>query len=204
MYSKYGKRLLDVIVASSGLLLSTPLLLALFPLLYIVNDGGIFFRQQRPGLHGKLFYLYKLQTMTSACTATGHPLPDAQRLTNLGKWLRRLSIDELPQLYNVLRGDLSLVGPRPLLPQYMPLYSPEEAKRHRVQPGITGLAQVQGRNNISWEQKFNYDLWYTNNVSFKTDLHILLKTLEIVCNGKGIHTPGHATAPEFTGSRVKI
>ncbi|MBF9252393.1 sugar transferase [Pontibacter sp. 172403-2] len=204
MYSKYGKRLLDITVAGSGLLLSAPLLLALVPLLYVVNDGGVFFRQQRPGLHGRLFYLYKLQTMTTACTATGWPLPDAQRLTRLGRWLRRLSIDELPQLYNVLRGDLSLVGPRPLLPQYLPLYSPEQARRHRVQPGITGWAQVQGRNNLSWEQKFGYDLWYTDNVSFKTDLRILLKTLKIVWRGNGIHTPGYATAPEFTGSRTEI
>jgi len=204
MYSKYGKRLLDVIVASSGLLLSAPLLLALLPPLYVVNGGSIFFRQQRPGLHGKLFYLYKLQTMTNACTAKGQLLPDAQRLTRLGRWLRRLSIDELPQLYNVLRGDLSLVGPRPLLPQYLSLYSPEQAQRHCVQPGITGLAQVQGRNMLSWEQKFYYDLWYTENVTLKTDLRILLKTLKIVCNGYGIHTPGHATAPEFTGSGIEV
>lgn len=204
MYSKYGKRILDVTVAGTGLLLSIPVLLALFPLLYMVNDGRVFFRQQRSGLHGKLFYLYKLQTMTTACTALGQSLPDAQRLTRMGKWLRRLSIDELPQLYNVLRGDLSLVGPRPLLPQYLPLYSPEQARRHHVQPGITGWAQVQGRNSISWEQKFRHDLWYTDNISLKTDLRILLKTPKVVWHGNGIHTPGHATAPEFTGSRIEV
>lgn len=204
MYSKYGKRVLDVTFAGAGLLLTAPLLLPLLLLLSVVNKGPVFFRQWRTGLHGQPFCLYKLQTMTGACDAAGCLLPDAERLTKLGTMLRQLSVDELPQLYNVLHGDMSMVGPRPLLPHYLPLYSAKQAQRHHVKPGITGWAQVQGRNSISWEQKFSYDLWYVTHVSLKTDLRILLLTPLQVLLGKGVRMAGYATTPEFKGSKTHV
>ncbi|WP_347158285.1 sugar transferase [Pontibacter chitinilyticus] len=202
MYQQYGKRVLDVVVAGVALLVCAPLLLCLCPWVYVSNGGTILFRQQRPGLHGRPFYLYKLQTMAQTRTPAGKLLPDDQRLTEFGKWLRQLSLDELPQFYNVLRGDLSLVGPRPLLMEYLPLYSPEQARRHSLKPGITGWAQVHGRNNISWEQKFRLDLWYVDHISFSTDAFILLKTIKRVVLRQDIQMAGHATAPRFTGSNV--
>jgi lipopolysaccharide/colanic/teichoic acid biosynthesis glycosyltransferase len=200
-YRAWGKRLLDIVVAAPLLLLSAPILLLAALLLKLQpGSGSVLFRQQRPGLHGQLFTLYKLQTMTDARDANGHLLPDAQRLTRLGRWLRASSLDELPQLWNVLRGDISLVGPRPLLPQYLPLYSPEQARRHEVRPGITGWAQVNGRNAISWEQKFAYDVWYVEHISFQLDLRILFRTAGRVLQAEGITAPGHATTEAFRGS----
>ncbi|GGF21040.1 sugar transferase [Hymenobacter cavernae] len=200
-YRSWGKRLLDVALAGPLLLLTLPLLLAAALALRLANGGQIVFRQLRPGLNGTLFTLYKLQTMTNACDAQGRLLPDAERLSRLGRWLRATSLDELPQLWNVLRGDLSLVGPRPLLPHYLPLYSPTQARRHEVRPGITGWAQVNGRNAISWQQKFIYDVWYVEHVSLGLDLRILARTFWKVLKAEDITTAGHATTAAFTGNQ---
>ncbi|AIZ65036.1 UDP-galactose phosphate transferase [Hymenobacter sp. DG25B] len=201
-YARRGKRLLDVGLALPLALLTLPLLLPAAALLSIQNQGRVLFRQPRPGLHGRLFTLYKLQTMTEARNANGQLLPDADRLLRLGRWLRATSLDELPQLWNVLRGDISLIGPRPLLPEYLPLYSPEQARRHLVRPGITGWAQVNGRNTISWEQKFAYDVWYVEHLSFGLDLRILLCTAGRVLSAHGISAEGQATMEAFRGSAI--
>lgn len=199
-YHRRGKRVLDVGLAAPLLLVALPVLLTGALVLAVQNGGPWLFRQLRPGQHGRLFTLYKLQTMTTAHDAHGHLLPDAQRLPRLGRWVRATSLDELPQLWNVLRGDLSLVGPRPLLPEYLPLYSPAQARRHLVLPGLTGWAQVNGRNAISWEQKFLYDAWYVDNVSFSLDLRILFRTALRVLGAHGINAPGQATTEPFRGS----
>ncbi|MFD2786930.1 sugar transferase [Hymenobacter rubripertinctus] len=199
-YARRGKRLLDVVLAAPALLLAGPLLLPLAAALAWQNGGAWLFRQPRPGLGGRVFSFYKLQTMTDRRDARGQPLPDAERLPRLGRWVRATSLDELPQLWNVLRGDLSLVGPRPLLVQYLPLYSPEQARRHAVRPGITGWAQINGRNAISWEQKFAFDVWYVDNLSWQLDLRILLRTVARVLGARGITAAGQATTAAFTGS----
>ena len=199
MYQKYGKRLMDVVLALAILLISLPLLLVVGLCLAMTHEGKVFFRQQRPGLKGKPFYLYKFKTMADLYNADGHLLPDENRLTRVGNWVRKTSLDELPQLYNVLRGELSLVGPRPLLMEYLPLYNQEQAQRHLVKPGITGWAQVNGRNAISWEQKFAFDVWYVQHQSFKTDKMILYKTFRQVWSRAGVNAPGYATVPKFTG-----
>jgi lipopolysaccharide/colanic/teichoic acid biosynthesis glycosyltransferase len=199
-YQAWGKRLLDVLLAGPLLLATLPLLLLASSLAALQNKGQILFRQLRPGLYGELFWLYKLQTMTNERDAHGQLLPDAARLPRLGRWLRTTSLDELPQLWNVLRGDLSLVGPRPLLPEYLPLYSPEQARRHSVRPGLTGWAQINGRNAISWEQKFAYDVWYVERVSWRLDLLILFRTAGRVLGAHGIAAPGHVTTEAFRGS----
>jgi lipopolysaccharide/colanic/teichoic acid biosynthesis glycosyltransferase len=199
-YRAWGKRLLDLSLALPLGLLTLPLLLGAAGLLAWQNRGQVLFRQLRPGRHGALFTLYKLQTMTNARAADGQLLPDAARLTRLGRLLRATSLDELPQLWNVLRGELSLIGPRPLLPQYLPLYSPTQARRHEVRPGITGWAQVNGRNAISWEQKFEYDVWYVEHLSLALDLRILLLTVRRVLGAQGITYAGHATTEAFTGT----
>jgi lipopolysaccharide/colanic/teichoic acid biosynthesis glycosyltransferase len=196
-----GKRLLDLAVALPLALLTAPLLALAAALAAAQNGGPWLFRQPRPGLGGRLFTLYKLQTMTAARDpATGELLPDAQRLPPLGRWLRATSLDELPQLWNIVRGDMSLVGPRPLLPQYLPLYSPEQARRHLVRPGLTGWAQVNGRNAISWEEKFAYDVWYVAHESLALDLRILARTAGRVLGRRGIAAAGEATMPPFRGS----
>ena len=200
LYARRGKRWLDVALALALLPLALPLLAAGALLAAAQNRGPWLFRQVRPGRHGRLFTLYKLQTMTNARDAHGRPLPDAERLPALGRWLRATSLDELPQLWNVLRGDLSLVGPRPLLPQYLPLYSPQQARRHLVRPGLTGWAQVHGRNAISWEEKFALDGWYVEHVSLALDLKILGRTAGRVLRGAGVAAPGQATAEAFRGS----
>lgn len=162
----------------------------------------VIFKQQRPGLHGKPFYLYKFRTMTDARDENGDLLPDSVRLTSFGKWIRKLSLDELPQLINVLKGDISLVGPRPLLMEYLDLYTPEQARRHEVKPGITGWAQVNGRNAISWEEKFKLDVWYVDHQSFWLDIKILLMTVLKVFKSEGISQEGHVTIEKFKGSHV--
>ncbi|GAB3287839.1 sugar transferase [Hymenobacter tenuis] len=199
-YTRFGKRLFDVVLAAPLLLVAVPVLLPLAVALAVQNKGAWLFRQRRPGLQGRLFTLYKLQTMTSARDVRGNLLPDEARLPRLGRWVRATSLDELPQLWNVLRGDISLVGPRPLLEQYLPLYSPEQARRHAVRPGITGWAQVNGRNAISWEEKFAYDVWYVDHLSFALDLRILVRTVGRVLGAHGISAPGQATATAFTGT----
>ncbi|QCR23272.1 sugar transferase [Pontibacter sp. SGAir0037] len=201
MYVKFVKRLLDIIVAAVMLVLCLPLLAGVAICLGIANRGAILFRQQRPGRLGKPFYIYKFKTMTDACNALGELKPDGERLTPIGKWIRKTSLDELPQLYNVLCGDVSLVGPRPLLMEYLPLYSADQARRHEVRPGITGWAQVNGRNAISWEEKFILDLWYVEHISFKTDTLILFKSIKQVWHGRGVNLEGHATTSKFKGTQ---
>lgn len=199
-YARRGKRLLDLALATPLLLLTLPLLLGAAALAAAQNRGRWLFRQLRPGWHGRLFTLYKLQTMTDARDAAGQLLPDAERLPRLGRWLRATSLDELPQLWNIVRGDLSLVGPRPLLPEYLPLYSPTQARRHEVRPGLTGWAQVNGRNAISWEEKFAFDVWYVDHLSLGLDLRILWRTAGRVLGARGISAPSQATTTAFRGS----
>jgi sugar transferase EpsL len=199
-YACCGKRLLDVLLVVPALVVLSPLLGLLMVLVYIETGKPVIFRQVRPGWHAAPFRLYKLRTMTNSCDASGCPLPDAQRLTRFGRFLRSTSLDELPELWNVLRGDMSLVGPRPLLMQYLNRYTPEQARRHEVRPGLTGWAQVNGRNAISWEQKFAYDVWYVDHVSLGLDLKILAMTAQKVFQRDGINQPGNATMEEFLGT----
>jgi len=196
-----GKRLLDLAVALPLALLTAPLLALGAGLAAWQNGGFWLFRQARPGLNGQLFKLYKLQTMTQARDpATGELLPDAARLPPLGRWLRATSLDELPQLWNIVRGEMSLVGPRPLLPQYLPLYSPRQARRHLVRPGLTGWAQINGRNAIGWEEKFELDNWYVDHENLALDLRILWRTAARVLGRRGVAAAGEATMPAFRGS----
>ena len=195
-----SKRIFDLLLTSLGLILISPILLILIVLVRVKLGAPVLFRQQRPGYRGRPFYIYKFRTMTDARDAQGRLLPDAERLTGLGRRLRSSSLDELPELFNVLRGEMSLVGPRPLLMQYLERYSPEQARRHDVLPGITGWAQVNGRNALTWEDKFRLDVWYVDHRSFALDLKILALTLQKVIRREGISQPGHATAEEFMGS----
>lgn len=193
------KRFFDMLVALSGLIILAPLLIITALQVRIKLGPPIFFRQQRPGLRAQTFYLYKFRTMTDQRNAEGQLLPDEVRLTPYGKILRRLSLDELPQLFNVIKGEMSLVGPRPLLMEYLPLYTPEQMRRHDVKPGITGWAQVNGRNAISWEEKFKMDVWYVDNQSFWLDVKILWITLIKVFKREGISQEGQATMEKFKG-----
>ena len=202
MYQKYVKRFLDVLLASILLLASLPVLLLASLALAVANRGSILFRQQRPGWQARPILVYKFKTMADTRDAQGRLLPDEMRLTRFGRWIRKTSLDELPQLYNVLRGELSLVGPRPLLMEYLKLYTPDQARRHEVKPGITGWAQINGRNAIAWEQKFALDLWYVENLSFRTDALILLRTIQKVWSGAAVQAPGHATTPKFEGNKA--
>ncbi|MCS7301292.1 MAG: sugar transferase [Fimbriimonadales bacterium] len=191
---------MDVLLSCVALAALSPLLLALALLVWRKLGRPILFRQLRPGLHGKPFVMYKFRTMTNARDAQGNLLPDSERLTPFGKWLRATSLDELPELFNVLKGDMSLVGPRPLLMEYLDRYTPEQARRHEVKPGITGWAQIHGRNALNWEEKFRLDVWYVDNWSLWLDLKILWRTLWIVLKREGISAEGHATMPEFRGA----
>jgi len=194
------KRLFDLVVASLGLLVLALPLLVLAGLIRRKLGSPVLFRQVRPGLHGQSFEMVKFRTMTDERGADGALLPDAQRLTPFGQLLRASSLDELPELWNVLKGEMSLVGPRPLLVEYLPLYSPEQARRHEVRPGITGWAQVNGRNGISWEKKFALDVWYVDHRSWSLDIIILWMTVRKVLRRDGISTAGEATMTQFTGS----
>ena len=194
------KRLLDVSVAGAALLLLSPVVAAVALLVRLKLGSPVLFRQERPGLRGEPFTLVKFRTMLDARDADGKPRPDEERLTRFGRWLRSSSVDELPELWNVLKGEMSLVGPRPLLMHYLPLYSAEEARRHDVRPGITGWAQINGRNAISWEEKFALDVWYVDNWSLAFDAKILLASFVSVFSRHGISADGAATMPEFTGS----
>jgi lipopolysaccharide/colanic/teichoic acid biosynthesis glycosyltransferase len=194
------KRSLDVVVAAVALVVLSPLLAVLWVLIRLRMGSPVLFRQLRPGRHGRAFELVKFRTMTDTRDADGARLPDAQRLTALGRWLRRTSLDELPELLNVLQGDMSLVGPRPLLMEYLPLYSDEQARRHEVRPGITGWAQVNGRNAVTWDEKFALDVWYVDHRSTRLDVEILAKTVSQVFSGHGVSAPGHATMEPFRGS----
>ena len=199
-YRRVGKRVLDLGLAVPALVVLTPVGLAIGGLIRLKLGGPVLFRQLRPGRDGQVFELIKFRSMRNARDANGELLPDEERLTPFGNRLRRLSLDELPTLWNVLRGDMSLIGPRPLLVQYLDRYTQEQSRRHEVAPGITGWAQINGRNAITWEEKFDLDVWYVENVSLGSDLRILLRTAVQVLGRRGISAEGHATMPEFTGS----
>ncbi|MFG6584641.1 sugar transferase [Sulfitobacter sp. 1A12779] len=194
------KRLIDILGSSIGLVLLSPVLLIVYWLIRFEMGSPMLFRQVRLGLHAEPFELIKFRTMRDAVDAEGNPLPDSERLTRLGQFLRSSSLDELPQLWNVLRGEMSLVGPRPLLMEYLPLYSPEQARRHEVRPGVTGWAQVTGRNAISWDEKFARDVWYVDNRSIWLDLKIIWLTIRKVIKRDGISAAGEATMYPFKGS----
>lgn len=199
-YRGFWKRVIDVVVAALGLAMVGWLLLLVAVWLRFANKGaGTFFLQERPGWHGKIFKVIKFKTMTDECDSEGHLLPDERRLTSVGRWVRSTSIDELPQLINVLKGDMSLIGPRPLLVQYLPLYSAEQSRRHDVRPGITGWAQCHGRNAISWAQKFALDVWYVDHVSLVTDLKIIVITLYKVLKREDISSSTCDTMEDFNG-----
>lgn len=193
------KRTFDIACSAAALLLLWPVLLIVYVLVRVNLGSPALFRQQRPGLYGQPFMMIKFRTMRDALDADGNPLPDDVRLTRFGRLLRATSLDELPELWNVLKGDMSLVGPRPLLMEYVPLYSAEQARRHEVRPGITGWAQVNGRNALSWPQKFALDVWYVDNRSLLLDIRILLLTVKKVFVREGISAEGQATASRFTG-----
>lgn len=199
-YARYIKRPLDFLAALCLLVVLSPVWGAAILLLAFANRGQVFFRQQRPGRGGRLFRILKFKTMTDRRDASGQLLPDADRLTRIGRFVRSTSVDELPQLWNVLRGDMALIGPRPLLPEYLPLYSARQARRHEVRPGITGWAQVHGRNAISWEEKFEHDVWYVDHLTLATDLRIVALTLRNVLMRSGISAEGEATMAPFRGS----
>lgn len=200
MYKYFFKRLIDFILVLCALLVIWPILLIITVWLHFANKGaGAFFTQDRPGKNGKIFKVIKYKTMTDERDAEGNLLPDAERLTKVGRFVRSTSIDELPQLINVLKGDMALIGPRPLLPQYLSLYSPEQARRHEVRPGITGWAQINGRNAISWTKKFEYDVWYVDHCSFLLDLKIVFLTIKKVFIREGISQEGQATMEFFNG-----
>jgi lipopolysaccharide/colanic/teichoic acid biosynthesis glycosyltransferase len=198
MYA-FEKRALDVVGAAVGLVVLSPLLLAIAIAVRVVHGSPVLFRQARPGRFGVPFELCKFRTMTDRRGPDGELLPDVDRLTRLGRFLRRTSLDELPELLNVLRGDMSLVGPRPLLLEYLPLYSAEQARRHEVRPGITGWAQVNGRNAQTWPDRFRLDVWYVDHASLRLDLEILGRTVTTVLGGEGISETGHATRENFRG-----
>lgn len=193
------KRIFDFIVSGIVFLLILPVLIIVFILIYLMHGPPVFFRQKRPGLKGEIFECLKFRTMKNSFDENGNPLPDEKRITCFGAFLRNTSLDELPEIINVLKGEMSLVGPRPLLVEYLPLYSPRHSRRHDVKPGITGWAQVNGRNAISWNEKFELDIWYVENWSLMLDLKILILTIWHVFSRTGISAKGHATMPKFSG-----
>jgi undecaprenyl phosphate N,N'-diacetylbacillosamine 1-phosphate transferase len=200
LYANYLKRLLDLFVALIMFTLLFPLFVVVAIALAIANNGRPFFLQRRPGLHGRIFKVIKFKTMNDRKNKNGELLPDAVRLTPIGRFVRRTSLDEVPQLLNVIKGDMSIIGPRPLLEEYMPLYDEVQRRRHDVRPGITGWAQVNGRNTISWQQKFEYDVYYVNHISFPFDFKILLQTFKNVAKSEGISSDTSATMEKFRGS----
>lgn len=201
IYSVFFKRIIDFTIAMFSLLISSPLLFFVSFILFINNKGaGIFFTQNRPGKNGRVFKAIKFKTMTDQRDSNGELLPDKDRLTRVGKFIRSTSLDELPQLLNILVGNMSLIGPRPLLVKYLPLYSPEQFRRHEVKPGLTGWAQINGRNNISWEKKFELDVWYVDNISFALDLKIFFLTIKKTLFREDISKAGEATTEAFNGN----
>ena len=201
MYRRFLKRWFDFAIVLCVLLVIWPVLAVIAGWLYFANKGaGAFFTQERPGKNGQIFKVIKFKSMTDERDVAGKLLPDAQRLTRVGRFIRSTSLDELPQLLNVLKGDMALIGPRPLLPEYLPLYSKEQARRHEVRPGITGWAQVHGRNAISWKEKFKLDVWYVDHLSFCVDLEVVFLTIKKVFAREGISQAGQATMEVFTGN----
>lgn len=203
-YKKYGKRILDILISLSGCILLSPVFLVLCILVRLKLGSPIFFCQERPGYQEKIFRMYKFRTMTDEKDEHGNLLPDEKRLNAFGKKLRATSLDELPELFNILKGDLSLVGPRPLLVRYLPRYNQQQRKRHNVKPGLTGYAQVHGRNAISWEEKFEMDVWYAEHVSFLLDVKIFFQTIFVVAGKKGVNSETSATMEEFMGSELQV
>ncbi|HPU62992.1 MAG TPA: sugar transferase [Mobilitalea sp.] len=203
MYQKYVKRLLDFIISLLAVIILSPVFLVIAVLVRIKLGKPVIFKQKRPGLNEKIFTLYKFRTMTNEKDSSGNLLPDRDRLTKFGRFLRSTSLDELPELINILKGDMSFVGPRPLLVQYLPLYNEHQRKRHNVKPGLSGWAQVSGRNAISWEEKFDLDVEYVNKVSFLFDLKIFFLTIKKVIMREGINQEGEATMEYFKGSKVE-
>lgn len=200
MYAKCFKRMFDFILSLGAIIVLSPILIVLMIVGTVAMGGNPFFTQERPGKRERIFKLIKFRTMNNKKDKRGNLLPDEKRLTAYGKWLRSTSLDELPELFNILRGDMAIVGPRPLLVKYLPRYNKEQHKRHRVRPGLTGLAQVNGRNAISWEDKFRYDVKYVNNVTFKGDLDIIMKTVKAVLHRDGINSETCVTMEEFMGT----
>jgi lipopolysaccharide/colanic/teichoic acid biosynthesis glycosyltransferase len=200
MYKSFFKRLFDFLAAFFGLLVLSPLFIVVMIGLYVANQGKPFFFQARPGLNERIFKIIKFKTMNDKKDAQGNLLPDAERLTSIGAFVRKTSLDEIPQLINVLKGDMAIIGPRPLLPQYLTLYNEVQKRRHKVRPGITGWAQVNGRNAISWKKKFELDVWYVDNLSFKTDLKVFFTTFKKVFKSEGISQDGQATMEVFNGN----
>lgn len=198
--SRSIKRGIDVVIAAAGLVILAPVIIVLYLAIRIRLGRPVIFRQQRPGYKGRPFYVYKFRTMMRATHRHGKPLSDDERMGRLGKLMRKLSLDELPQLWNVLRGEMSLIGPRPLLMEYLDLYTPEQMRRHDVKPGITGLAQVSGRNNLPWEQRFDLDVWYVDHWSLWLDVRIFILTIQKVVKGEGVSAQGVATMTKFTGN----
>jgi len=203
MYRSFFKPLLDFFSALVGFIILFPVFLLVCLILMIANNGKVFFLQSRPGKNKKLFKVIKFKTMNDKREKSGNLLPDEKRLTFAGKFIRKTSLDEIPQLLNVIKGDMSLIGPRPLLVEYLPLYSESQRRRHEVKPGITGWAQVNGRNAISWEQKFEYDIWYVDHLSFLLDIRIFFLTIKKVFKSEGISQDGYATMPFFKGNVSK-
>ena len=202
MYRNFVKYILDFSLALIGFILLSPVFILVALLLTVVNRGNPFFRQARPGKDEKIFKVIKFKTMNDKKDTNGNLLPDGKRLTKVGKFVRKTSLDEIPQLLNVIKGDMSLIGPRPLLPEYLPLYNEEQKKRHHVKPGITGWAQINGRNTITWHQKFIYDVWYVDNISFGLDLKIVLLTINKVLISEGIAADGSVTMGRFKGNKI--
>ena len=203
MYKNFIKPAIDFVLALVGFLFLSPVFVLVMIGLFFANDGKPFFFQLRPGKDGKIFKIIKFKTMTDKKDENGNLLPDADRLTKIGSFVRKTSLDEIPQLLNVIKGDMSLVGPRPLLPKYLELYNDFQCRRNEVKPGITGWAQVNGRNSISWEKKFEYDVWYVDNVSFLLDIKILILTVLKVVKSEGINEQGQATSNEFKGNNIE-
>jgi undecaprenyl phosphate N,N'-diacetylbacillosamine 1-phosphate transferase len=201
LYTNIIKPFFDFLISSLILIVASPVFLIVVLLLFIINDGKVWFRQARPGRNEKIFSVIKFKTMTDERDALGNLLPDEKRLRGVGKIIRKTSLDELPQLLNVIRGDMSLVGPRPLLVEYLPLYNPEQRRRHLVRPGITGWAQVNGRNTVSWPQKFAFDVWYVDHISFMLDIKILLLTIMKVFKAEGISSTTSVTMEKFHGNK---
>jgi lipopolysaccharide/colanic/teichoic acid biosynthesis glycosyltransferase len=200
MYRLFFKRFLDILIGIICLILFLPVFVVIFVILTINNQGKPFFFQERPGKGGKIFRVIKFKTMNDRKDDQGNLLPDSERMTTFGKWLRKSSLDEMPQVFNILKGDMSIVGPRPLLPEYLELYNDSQARRHEVRPGTTGWAQVNGRNSISWEQKFEYDVWYVDNISFWLDFKIFWMSFMKIIKSSDINAEGQATTKAFKGN----